>query len=318
MSVLVTGGKGFIGARLIAKLVERGEEVVCFDLKTTPGRLGALAEKITMVQGDITSYNDILNTIKKYNVTKIAHLVFFSAEDRGVNTKLSQGDLYKEMMIMNTGTFNVFEAACASGIKRVFFPSSILYHGVPWTGTKPVDESTPSTANTLYGIGKYLCEKLAHEYNTRFNMEIITGRVVTVYGPGVKIAAFGANLIATQGGIGNPIDYPASPKQTLVLVHVDDIAEIIQKILFASKLEHDLYELGGHRVTYAELATIGRKLIPDMKISFNEKAPVFDFPEINNSRMKKEIGIEHRSLLDGFFELTNISRKDAGLPPIVL
>ena len=52
MSILVTGGKGFIGARLIRNLVARAETVLCLDLKATPGRLGETAKQVTMVAGD--------------------------------------------------------------------------------------------------------------------------------------------------------------------------------------------------------------------------------------------------------------------------
>ncbi|KAB2860624.1 MAG: NAD-dependent epimerase/dehydratase family protein, partial [Bauldia sp.] len=44
MAVLVTGGKGFIGARVVRELVRRGHDVVALDLRGTPGRLAPVAD----------------------------------------------------------------------------------------------------------------------------------------------------------------------------------------------------------------------------------------------------------------------------------
>ena len=82
MTVLVTGGKGFIGARVIKNLVERGEKVVCFELKDSAGRLGDLASRVTMAVGDICNYDDIARVIADHQVDRIAHMVFFAAQER--------------------------------------------------------------------------------------------------------------------------------------------------------------------------------------------------------------------------------------------
>ena len=211
MAILVTGGKGFIGARVIKNLVERGEEVVCMEPKLSPGRLGDLASKIKMVEGDIVDYANIADTISKYKVDRVTHMVFFSAEERGVSERPEKaGDLYRQMMIMNTGTFHIFEAASLAGIKRVVFPSSIQYHGIPWDGPEPVNEDSPARPTVGYGIGKHLCEHLAREYNRLLQTEIVTVRIPGVYGPGVKIGARGVNLIGTQGGAGQCGAFPIS------------------------------------------------------------------------------------------------------------
>jgi UDP-glucose 4-epimerase len=317
MAILVTGGKGFIGARVIKNLVERGEQVVCLELKSSPGRLGDLASKITMVEGDIMNYKDIADAMAKYKVDKVAHMVFFSAEERGVSERPEKADeLYKQMMIMNTGTFHIFEAARLAGVKKFVYPSSIQYHGLPWTGPEPVNEDSEARPNSGYGIGKHLCEHLAHEYNRLLKTDIVTVRIPGVYGPGVKIGARGVNLIGTQGGLGNAVPFPYSSKQNIVLAHVDDIAEIVARVLFSPRLPHEVYHIGGHYISYGEMAEIGRQLMPGMQVTFNEGAETGHMYTIDYSRMTKEIGVQHRSIKDGYFELINLTRKDNGLPPI--
>lgn len=319
MATLVTGGKGFIGSRLIKNLVERGEEVVCIEPKVTPGRLGEYANKVTMVEGDIVNYNSIAETLSKYKIDKVAHFVFYIAEERGVSERPENANgLYKQMMIMNTGTFHILEAARLAGVKKFVFPSSIQYHGIPWNGPEPVNEESEARPTSMYGIGKHLCEQLTREYNRLLKTDIVTIRIPGVYGPGVKIGARGVNLVGTQGGIGNPVPFPYSSKQTIVLAHVDDIAEIVARILFApKKLPHETYHIGGQYCSFGDMAEIGRKIIPEMNVTFNEASPTFPMYHIDCSRMEKEIGVKHRSLYDGYFDLINVSRKEASLPMIV-
>lgn len=310
MPVLVTGGKGFIGSRVIKNLIERGEQVVCFEPKASPGRLGELARNITMVQGDIVNCEDIAGTISKYKVDRVTHLVFFRPE--------KAEDLYKQQMIMNTGTFHVFEAARLAGVKRLVFPSSVQYHGhdEPWLGPQPVNEDSPALPTTAYGIGKHLCEHLSREYNRHLKTDFVTVRVPVVYGPGVRVGTRGVNLIGTQGALGNPVGFSYPSVQYFVLAHVDDVAEIIVRALLAPQLSHDVYHVGGHYASYLDMAQIGRKFLPDMQVSFNDSAPPKCSYRIDSTRMTNELGVQHRSLEDGYFELMNLTRAQNGLPAI--
>ena len=63
MSVLVTGGTGFIGNRIIRKLLDRGEEVVCFDLAPPRANLELYLDRIKMYRGDITQLPHLLEAI---------------------------------------------------------------------------------------------------------------------------------------------------------------------------------------------------------------------------------------------------------------
>lgn len=319
MTLLVTGGKGFIGARLVRRLVERGETVVCLDLKGSPGRLTDIAERITFVAGDAARYEDIEAAIRAHGVTRIAHCVFFSAEERGVAARPEDAEqLYRQQMVMTTGTFHVFEAARRAGIRRVLYPSSVQYHGLdePWTEPEPVTEDSPARPTSPYGIGKHLCERVAQEYNRLHGMEIVTVRVPGAYGPGVRIGARGINLIGTAGALGDRVQFPYSRAQRIVLAHVDDIAEIFARTLTGPKPPHAVYHVGGHDVSYADIAAIGRRLLPGLEVGFRDDAPLQCSYTIDCSRMTRELGVHHRSLEDGYRELIAETRAQHGLDPI--
>lgn len=314
MAILVTGGKGFIGARVVRELVLRGEQVVCFDLKSTPGRLGDLADKVKMIAGDITDYASVYDAMKNNDIDRVAHMVFYSAEERGVSTRSENASgIYHQQMIMNTGTFHVFEAARKLAITRIAYPSSVQYHGGddPWEGAEPVNEQSPPLPTSSYGIGKYLCEHLAGEYNRLHDTEIITLRVPGAYGPGAQIGARGINLIATEGALGKPVFLPYRHDQHVVLAHVDDIAFAFTEALFIEQMKSPVYHIGGHYTAYSELADIGRQLTPKLDVQCNETVSLRCQYRIDSSLIEKELGLSHRSLLDGFGALAEETRRNA-------
>jgi nucleoside-diphosphate-sugar epimerase len=218
-------------------------------------------------------------------------------------------------MVMTTGTFHVFEAARRAGIRRVLYPSSVQYHGLDeaWSLPQPVTEDSPPRPTSPYGIGKHLGERLAHEYNRLHAMEIVSIRVPGAYGPGVRIGARGVNLIGTDGALGQRVDYPYRREQRIVLAHVDDIAEVFAQALLGPRPPHEVYHVGGHDVSYGEIAAIGRSLLPGLQITFRDDAPLNCSFAIDCSRMRRELGVEHRSLQHGFLDLINETRALNGL-----
>lgn len=314
MPILVTGGKGFIGSRLIRNLVQRDLPVVCLDLKGTAGRLAGMMDKVTMVEGDIVSYDDVARVLRDHGIDRIAHMVFFSAEERGVRDRPERAtELYRQQMIMNTGTFHLFEAARIAGIQTIVFPSSIQYHGYdrPWDGPLPVSEESPPRPTTAYGIGKHLCEHLADAYNRNHGMRITSFRIPAVYGPGVKTGARGVNLIGTEGALGKVVRFAYQRDQRMVLAHVDDLADVLAKSLVETPSSR-LYQIGGHYVSFGELAALGRELVPEMEVEFNDRGALVSAFPIDSTRAEREMGLKRRSLRTGFSALIRETRGEHG------
>jgi nucleoside-diphosphate-sugar epimerase len=317
MAVLVTGGKGFIGARVVRELVRRGHDVIVFDLRGTPGRLAPVADKITFEAGDITDYDRIADVLALHRINRIAHMVFYSSEERGVALRPENADgLYRQQMIMNTGTFHVFEAARRAGIRRIAYPSSVQYHAgdEPWTGSSKVDEESPAMPTTTYGMGKVLCEKLAKEHNRLHGMEIISLRIPGAYGPGATFGARGINLIATEGALGQKVALPYCGDQYVVLAHVDDIAWAFAEALDAPAPGYDTYHIGGHYVSYAQIAQLGRDITPGLDVTLNDDVPVRGHFAIDSSRIESDLGLRHRSLREGYGALADETRRELGRP----
>ena len=72
MSIMVTGGAGFIGSKIVRKLLELGEEVVCFDMAPPRGRLVPYLDRIKVYRGDITQLPHLLEAVSLHQVRSLA------------------------------------------------------------------------------------------------------------------------------------------------------------------------------------------------------------------------------------------------------
>jgi len=312
MNILVTGGKGFVGAAMIRKLVNKGHQVICLDRKTTPGRLGDVADRVTMLGGGVPGLEGVVKIIQDHHIKRIAQMVFF------MSAPGKAGQIQTEVSSMVMDTTNVFEAARLAGIKRVLFPSSIHYYGPQWLhGETYLDEESPGLAETIYGIGKKMNETVARKYNTRAGMEIISMRIPAVYGPGARIGARGVNIAAVECAQGKPAIFPYPAEEKVCAAHIEDVADALVTGLLTKNLWYDVYNIGGHIISYSELASIIKEFLPDAHILYNESGGKSDLAYlIDYSRIKEEFGFEHRDLKEGCLELINTTRRETGLPEI--
>ena len=74
MSVMVTGGTGFIGARIVKKLAERGQDVVCFDMFPPRANLQAYKDRIKVFLGDVTQMTHLMEAVRTHGVRRIIHM----------------------------------------------------------------------------------------------------------------------------------------------------------------------------------------------------------------------------------------------------
>ena len=110
MSTLVIGGTGFIGPRVIRRLLERGEEVVCMDINPGAASFEGLDEKVKVVRGDLTQFEDVLRVTIEAKPDRVINLAYL----------LGGGEVepHQTMLINVLGMDNCFEAARLCGVKQ--------------------------------------------------------------------------------------------------------------------------------------------------------------------------------------------------------
>src|SRR5690349_22041016 len=149
MTVLVTGGAGYIGSHMALRLGDAGEETVVLDNLTT-GFDWAIDHRANFVQGDASDMEFVGDLIARHKITEIVHFAGSIIVPESVTDPLKY---YRN----NTATSrNLLEAAVKGGVERFIFSSTAAVYGM--TGLAPVEETTPLQPMSPYGRSKLMTE----------------------------------------------------------------------------------------------------------------------------------------------------------------
>jgi len=308
MSVLVIGGSGFIGPRLIRRLVARGEAVVCMDLNPGAAPFADVPSGAPVIRGDITQFEDVMRTVLEVKPDRLVNLAY------GLGA--GEGNPHQVMRLDVLGMDNCFEAARLGGVKRVVYASSIAVSG-PQShfGERAVTENDPMYGTSQYAMHKIFNEFQARKYIKNYGMSITGVRPANVTGPDKVRGSTDHVQLMTEAARGKPVHLPKKGFMRL-LIHVEDIAEVFARVLLADAPRYDLYSSGGVPVSLGELADIVRELLPDAQITFAEEGgrEASGNYLVDNSRLGKEFGIEYPGLHTRVLEIINDVRRQEGLP----
>ena len=311
MSIMVTGGTGFIGNRIIRKLLDRGEEVVCFDLAPPRNNLEPYADRINFYRGDISQIPHLLEAINTFKVHKLIHMAALLPPD-------TEDRPHFGMSVNIQGTNNVFEAARWTNIQRVVYASSIAVYGVQETfGNRPINENDLSDPVNVYGMTKAANDFAAGRYRERYDMDIRGVRICTVFGHGRVTGMTGmiGGLMMSLPAIGRPVNMQFDPNEASPMIHAEDAAEIFVQVSLSNNLQHPIYISGGHLATIQDIANIVKEYMPEAQITTGDR-PVPHVYLVDNSRMLSDIGYEMAPLRVRVLEHMNDARAEAGLPPL--
>jgi nucleoside-diphosphate-sugar epimerase len=310
MSVLVIGATGFIGPRLIRRLVARGETVVGMDLNPAAAAFGDVPIGAPVFRGDVTRFEDVMRTVLDVKPDRLINLAY------GLGA--GEGNPHQVMRLDILGMDNCFEAARLAGVKRVVYASSIAVSGQQSNfGDRPATEDDPVYGTSQYAMHKMFNEFQARKYIKNYGMSIVGVRPANVTGPDKVRGSVDHVQIMTEAARGKPVHLPQKGLMRL-LVHVEDMAEIFARVLLAEAPRHHIYNSGGIPVSLGELADLVRGFLPDAQITFASEGGREDSGNylVDNTRLGKEFGIEFPGLHTRVLEVINDVRRAEGLPLI--
>ena len=311
MSIMVTGGAGFIGNRIVRKLVERGEEVVCFDMAPPRSRLAPYLDRIQVYRGDITQLPHLLEAVNIHQVHKIIHMAALLPPD-------TEDRPHFGMQVNIQGTNNIFEVARWTEVQRVVYASSIAAFGVQDTfGDRPVNEEDVDSPINVYGMTKAANDFAAGKYSDRYGLDLRGVRICTVFGHGRVTGMTGmiGGLMVSLPAVGQPVAMAFKQEEPSTMIHAEDAAEIFVRVALSDGLNHRVYISGGHLATIRDMADIVRSFIPDAQITMGDQGVPHVYL-VDNSRMLADIGYELAPLPVRILDHINDAREEAGLPPI--
>ena len=156
MTVLVTGGAGYIGSHTVKLLRSLGNDVVAFD-SLERGRRDSLLGA-PLVVGDIADEDLVEKTCHDHGVTDIVH---FAAYKSAGESMLRPGMYWTNNV---QGTVNLVEGALRAGVRRLVFSSSAAVYGNP--DHVPVDEAAAIRPENVYAETKAVMERVISWYGT--------------------------------------------------------------------------------------------------------------------------------------------------------
>lgn len=311
MAILVIGGTGFIGPRLIRRLIDRGERVVCMDLN--PGAVSpfaAMPSEATLIRGDVTRFDEVMRTVLQIKPERLINLAY------GLGA--GEGHPHHVMRLDVLGMDNCFEAARLGGVRRVVYASSIAVSGQQsHFGDRLAAEDDPTYGTSQYAVHKIFNEFQARQYIKNYAMSITGVRPANVTGPDKVRGSTDHVQLMADAARGTPVHLPRKGFMRL-LIHVEDIAEVFARVLLADAPRHALYNSGGIPVSLGELADIVREFLPGARITFEKDGGREESGNylVDNSRLCKEFGIGYPPLATRVLEVLNDVRREEALPLI--
>jgi nucleoside-diphosphate-sugar epimerase len=261
-TVLVTGGFGHVGRFVVEQLRARGDRAITYDRDWHAGEHA--------VHGELYDVATLTRALRDHDVDAVVHTAAQSHPDLSLDMPLATF----EANLM--GTISVLEACrLAGGVRRVVNFSSECAVGHQHDG--PIAETVRARPTTPYGVTKLAGEQLGDVYRERFGLEVVSLRVVEVYGLGLRMPS-GLSAMVRAAVAGEPCTMDHGADQPVQLIHVRDAARAAVAALDAGELRHWVFNVtGGDRRTLAELAELVRELLPGADIALGPGTNGSDF-----------------------------------------
>lgn len=161
MTILVTGGAGYIGTHTLVELMQAGHQVVVFDnfCNSTPAAVLRVeqicARKVEIIQGDICDRQTLTQVFASHQIDAVIHFAGLKAVGESVAKPL----LYYRNNI--SGTATLCEVMAEAGVKRLVFSSSATVYGDPQH--LPIVEDSATGATNPYGRTKLFIEEMLRD-----------------------------------------------------------------------------------------------------------------------------------------------------------
>jgi UDP-glucose 4-epimerase len=216
MTVLVTGGAGYIGSHMVYALVAAGERVIVLDNLST-GFDWAVAGSVPLVVAETGDQNLVSTIIKEHAVEAIIHFAASIVVPDSVSDPLGY---YKNNTVNSRA---LIESAVKGGVKHFIFSSTAAVYGNP--ARAPVTEDEPLNPMSPYGSSKLMSEIMLRDASTAHGLKHVVLRYFNVAGADPE----GRTGQSTKGAthlikVAVETDYP-TPDGTCVrdYIHVSDL-----------------------------------------------------------------------------------------------
>jgi nucleoside-diphosphate-sugar epimerase len=282
--VLITGAEGFIGRYVRSALAATGENVISVDSKVPSSSIQ------TSHQCDITDGERVKEIFASRPIGCVVHLASQLRTASVQNPKTAT-----EVNIL--GTLNILEAAREFKVRRVVYSSSISVYGSQKADA--VNELEAAAPEDVYAAAKTYVEVLGAGYARKYGIKFVALRVPVAVGSGATgtSSPWRSEMFErTTNNQKREIKIPHPSSETLSLVHVQDLADMLAILVRAPVLSFSAYNAPCEIWRLDELKTEVELMNENLQIRFGESTFDGGPHMINADRFRKEFNYSPVSL----------------------
>jgi UDP-glucose 4-epimerase len=283
LTILVTGGAGYIGSHAVLALKQAGYEVVIFDNLEYGHR--ELVDRVLGVElfvGDTRDREALDRVFSTHKIDAVMHFAAYIA----VGESVGQPGMYYTNNVV--GTLNLLEAMRAANINKFVFSSTCAVYGIP--ETTPIVEDCPFAPISPYATSKLMVENMLSDFDTAYGFKSVRFRYFNASGadpsgrlgedhspethliPLILFAAMGKREHISVYGT----DYP-TPDGTCIrdYIHVQDLAtaHVLGLNLLLAGGDSQVFNLGnGNGYSVQEVIETARQVTgKEIKVVFGDR-----------------------------------------------
>lgn len=213
MKTVVAGGSGFIGSHVVDALIEKGCEVLIYDLEAPH-----YDQKCAFIRGDTRDIDRMTQVLKSGDI------VYLIAAEANVN-RFYESPLFSNDITANA-TLSVLEAARRTGVARVILASTEwVYGSLPEAGEEYITEDTPFTDNPdhIYTSSKIAAELFCKNYRSLYGVNYTIMRYGIPFGERARPETV-TPIFIRRIARGEPITIHGDGSQSRQFIYVKDLA----------------------------------------------------------------------------------------------
>jgi len=300
-NLLITGGSGYVGSRLIFKLLEETElKIVNYDISLFGDSHLPKNDRLIYCKNDITNSIDFEKAIKKNNIDTVLHLACISNDPTyELNSSLSKKinyDCFEDLVKISK----------KNNVKKFIYASTCSVYGI--SDSPNVIETNELKPITDYNKYKALCEpKLLKYLDDSFTGIII--RPATVCGFSEKMRFDLTVNILTNYAYNKGYIRVFGGKQSRPNCHIDDMCDLYKKLIHddISKYNGEIFNVGTENLKIIEVAEKVKSVMQnklnksDIDIRVEESADIRSYM-INSDKIKNLLGFKYKKTVTNAIE----------------
>ena len=303
-NILIFGGSGYVGSKLILALLKKKYKVINFDRDLFGWKHLPIKNKnFHHIKGDIRNIKKVAKILKKFNPNYVIHLACISNDPTFLlNSKLSRE--------VNFESFKKLSKILKSyNISRFIFASTASVYGL--SKSRKVTENHKLKPITLYNKYKAKCEKIFLKDFPK-NMEKCIIRPATVCGLSPAMRFDVSVNILTNYACNKKYIKVFGGKQIRPNIHIDDMIRLYIELISLkdfSKADNEIFNAGFENLSINNIAKKVQKVVEKnykIKIKiFNEKSNDIRSYRVNSDKIKKQLNFfPKKTVNDAINEIT--------------